>query len=58
MVFSSAEPVNCTEQDIEQVETRVEAMNGKEHSRAEIMKLVEIKRRHSFLPPAKALGFP
>ena len=65
MVFPSAEPVHATEQVTEQapeqVETLIAAIDTKEYSRAEIMELVEVKHRptflYNYLQPAIALGF-
>ena len=73
MIFPSAEPVNSTEQvteqvteqdteqDTEQVETLIKVMNDGEYSRAEIMELVKVKHRptflYNYLQPAIALGY-
>ncbi|NDV44985.1 Fic family protein [Flagellimonas sediminis] len=68
MVFPSAEPVysteQVTEQDTEQVteqvESLIQAMNSDEYSRAEIMELVGVKHRptflYNYLQPAIELG--
>ena len=68
MVFPSAEPVHSTEQDTEQdteqvteqVVSLIEAMNSGEYSRAEIMELIGVKHRptflYNYLQPAIELG--